>query len=82
MRQLIADQNIVLDEDGLRAHVEQMVGGYDEAEEMANMYMNNPQIRQQIEPVALEQLAVDWLLENSKVTTKNVTFTKYMAAAG
>ncbi len=80
MRQLIADQEIVLDEEALRAHVEQMVAGYDESEEMANMYMTNPQIRQQIEPVALEQLAVDWLVENSKVTSKTVTFTDYMAA--
>lgn len=81
MRQLIADQEITLDEEGLRAHVEQMVAGYDEAEEMANMYMTNPQVRQQIEPVALEQLAVNWLVENSKVTTKSVTFTDYMSAA-
>ena len=81
MRQLIADQSIVLDEDALRAHVEQMVGGYDGAEEMANMYMSNPQIRQQIEPVALEQLAVNWLVENSKVTSKTVTFTEFMAPA-
>ena len=80
MRQLIADQNIVLDEDALRAHVDKLVAGYDEAEEMANMYLQNPQIRQQIEPVALEQMAVDWLVENSKVTSKKVTFTDYMAA--
>ena len=80
MRQLISDQNIVLDDEALRAHVDQMVAGYDESEEMANMYMSNPQIRQQIEPIALEQMAVNWLVENSKVTSKKVTFTKYMAA--
>ncbi len=80
MRQLIADQNIVLDEAALRAHVDQLVAGYDGADEMAEMYMSNPQIRQQIEPVALEQMAVNWLVENSKVTSKKVTFTKYMAA--
>ncbi len=80
IRQLIADNNIVLDEEGLRTHVEHMVAGYDEAEDMANMYMSNPQIRQQIEPVALEQLAVNWLVDNSKTTTKKISFTDYMAA--
>jgi hypothetical protein len=45
---------------------------------MVNMYMSNPQIVQQIEPMVLEQQAIDWLLENGKTTTKKVAFTKFM----
>ncbi len=78
IRQVIADNGIKLDRDGLRSHVEGMVTGYENPDEMVEMYMNNPQIVQQIEPIALEQKAVDWLLENGKVKTKKVAFTDYM----
>jgi len=78
IRQVIADNQITLDQEGLRAHVESMVAGYENPDEMVDMYMGNPQILQQIEPMALEQKAVDWLLENGKVKTKKVAFTKYM----
>ncbi len=78
IRQLISDQGITLDQAGLRAHIEEMVAGYENPDDMVNMYMSNPQIVQQIEPMALEQKAVDWLLENGKVTSKKVSFTDYM----
>lgn len=78
IRQLITDQELKLDQDSLRAHVQQMCAGYENAGDMVEMYMNNPQVLQQIEPVALEQLAVDWLIENGKSKTKKVSFTDYM----
>ncbi len=55
-----------------------MVAGYENPDEMVEMYMSNPQILQQIEPMALEQKAIDWLLDNGKVKAKKVTFTDYM----
>ena len=45
---------------------------------MVNVYMGNPQMVQQIEPMVLEDQAIDWLLENGKVTTKKVSFKDYM----
>ena len=46
--------------------------------DLRNMYMSNPQIMQQIEPMVVEQKAVEWLLENGKSKSKKVSFTKYM----
>ena len=45
---------------------------------MVDMYMANPQIVQQIQPMVLEQQAVEWLLENGKTTIKKVAFSEYM----
>ncbi len=42
------------------------------------MYMSTPQVRQQVEPIVLEQLAFDWLLEHGKVKTKKVSFKEFM----
>lgn len=80
IRQLIADNNLTIDEAKVRAHVEEMCAGYENADEMVNIYMSNPQIVQQVEPMVLEQMAVDWLLENGSVKDKKVSFSDYMNA--
>jgi trigger factor len=78
IRQLITDQDIRLDEKRVREHVEEMCAGYENADEMVNMYLNTPQVRQQVEPIVLEQMAFDWLLEHGKAKTKKVGFTEFM----
>jgi len=78
LRQLIVEQSITIDQAALRSRVEEMCAGYENEEEMVNMYMSNPQIMQQVEPMVVEQKAVDWLLENGKVKAKNVSFKDYM----
>ncbi|MEO1203339.1 MAG: trigger factor [Pseudomonadota bacterium] len=78
IRQVIADNEITLDQDSLRSHIQSMVAGYENPDEMVEMYMSNPQILQQIEPMALEQKAIDWLLDNGTVKSKQVAFTDYM----
>lgn len=78
IRQLIVDQSLTVDEAKVRARVEDMCAGYENETDMVNMYMSNPQIVEQVQPMVLEQQAVDWLMENGKVTEKTVTFTKYM----
>jgi len=78
IRQLITDQDIRLDEERVRGHVEDMCAGYENADEMVNMYLNTPQVRQQVEPIVLEQMAFDWLLEHGKARTKKVGFTEFM----
>ena len=80
VRQLIIDQKLTIDENMVRARVEEMCAGYENAEDMVNMYMSNPQVVQQIEPMVLEQQAIDWLAENGKVTDNKVSFTDYMNA--
>jgi trigger factor len=82
LRQVIAENKITVDQDAVRARVEEMCAGYENADDMVNMYMSNPQIMQQIEPMVVEQKAVDWLLENGKTKKKKVSFKDYMNAPG
>ena len=78
LRQLIADQSIQIDDKRVREHVEEMCESYENFDEMVEMYMGNPQFMQQVEPMVLEQTAIDWLIENGKAKTKKVSFTDYM----
>lgn len=76
--QLISDQQMKVDAGKVRAHVEAMCASYEDSGAMVDMYMNNPQVVQQVEPMVLEQQAIEWLLENGEVKTRAVTFTEYM----
>lgn len=78
IRQLIKDQDLSLDQARIRAQVEQMCANYENAEEMIDLYMNNPQVVQQVEPMALEQMAIEWLIENGNAKTNTVSFSDYM----
>jgi len=78
LSQVISDQKLVVDEKMVRARVEEMCASYESSADMVEAYMSNPQVVQQVEPMILEQQAIDWLAENGKSTTKKVAFREYM----
>ncbi|MCH9693084.1 MAG: trigger factor [Gammaproteobacteria bacterium] len=80
LRQIIDDKGLKVDEAMMRARVEEICAGYENAEDMVNMYMSNPQVMQQIEPMVVEQLAIDWVIENGKSKDKKVSFKDFMNA--
>ena len=49
---------------------------------MAHSYLGNPQIMEQIEPMVLEDQAVDWVVENGKTSSKKLDFKEYMKPQG
>lgn len=78
LQQLIRDQGIDVDPERTRRKVEELCSGYERADEMVTGYLSNPQVMAQIEPLVLEEQAVDWLVEQGSVTTKKVGFGNYM----
>ena len=80
LRQVIVDQDLKVDEAMMRARVDEMCAGYENAEDMANMYLGNPQVMQQIEPMVIEQQAVAWIVENAKTKAKKISFKEFMNA--
>jgi trigger factor len=55
-----------------------MCASYENAEDMVAMYMGNQQVMAQIEPMVLEDQAVDWLIEHGISKTRKVGFQEYM----
>ena len=80
LRRVISDNELKADEALIRKRVEDMCESYENSAEMVEMYMSNPQVMQQVEPMVVEQLAVDWLLANGKVKKKKISFKDYMNA--
>ena len=78
VRQLIQDNNLAVDSDRVRVRVEEMCASYENADDMVATYMANEQIMAQIEPMVLEEQAVEWLTENGVVKTRKIDFKEYM----
>jgi trigger factor len=78
LRQYIQDNALKVDSDRLRERIEDMCGGYENAPEMVANYLSNPQIVAQIEPVVLEEQAIDLLIQNGVEKVKKVVFKEYM----
>ena len=64
----------------MRAHVETLCAGYENAEDMVEHYLSDAGIMREIEPLVLEQMAIDWLLDSASVEENKVGFTEYMNA--
>ena len=78
IRQIIDDNNIEVDGVRLKERVEQLCAGYENAEEMVATYLGNPQIMSQIEPMVMEEQAVEWIIKNGKEKQKKISFKEYM----
>jgi len=76
--QLVDDHKIEVDPERVRARVEQMCAGYENSAEMVKTYLGSPQLMQRIEPMILEEQAVDWIVKNGKEKKKKVSFKEYM----
>jgi len=80
LRQVIVDKELKADKAMIRARVEELCAGYENSEDMVNMYIGDPQMMQRIEPMVVEQQAIDWIIEHGKNKTKKISFKDYMNA--
>jgi len=78
IRHVVDDNNIQVDATRMQERVATICAGYENAAEMANTYMNDPKIMEQLEPMVIEEQAVEWLAENGVEKTKKISFKKYM----
>ncbi len=78
LRQLIEDQDLKVDPERVRRKVQDICSSYEQPEEMAAAYFGNPQVMARLEPLVLEEQAVDWLVEHGKPSTRKVSFKEYM----
>jgi len=78
VNQLITDNNMALDPERMRARVEEMCSGYENSDEMVSMYLSNQQIMASIEPMVLEEQAVEWIIDHGIEKTEKVKFKEYM----
>jgi trigger factor len=62
----------------VNARLDEMVGAYGDAAAMKRAYLQNEEAMRQVQSLALEDQAVDWILGHAKVNEINSTFKEVM----
>jgi trigger factor len=78
LRQYIDDNKLRVEPDRVRQRVEEMCASYENPDDMVAAYMSNAQLLQQIEPMVLEEQAVELLVKNGVAKDKKISFKEFM----
>jgi trigger factor len=78
LNDVIRKQNLVVDRARVNERLDEMVSAYGDASAMKRAYMQNAEAMRQVESLALEDQAVDWILAHAKVREVPSTFKELM----
>jgi trigger factor len=82
LNDVIRKENLVVDRARVNERLDEMVSAYGDAEAMKRAYLQNADAMRQVESLALEDQAVDWILEHAKVREVKSTFKELMNFEG
>lgn len=71
---IMREHSFELDNDRVNATIQEFASSYENPAELVEWYAKNPQQRQQLESLVLEEQVVDWLLEQAKVEEESLSF--------
>ena len=78
LNDVIRKENLVVDRARVNERLDEMVSAYGDAGAMKRAYMQNAEAMRQVESLALEDQAVDWILEHAKVHEVKSSFKQLM----
>lgn len=83
INEIIRKNNIKLDQNRLRAALQDIASGYDPSQQQAviQYYMKNRKLMEGVEVAVLEDQVTDWVVEHAKVKDKSVSFETLMGSA-
>ena len=81
MGELAQQNGIRVDSNKVREAIETVASTYEQPAEVVQLYYSNQQLLQQVESSVLEEQVVDWVLENAKVTPKEMSFQEVIEGA-
>ncbi|MEM9171233.1 MAG: trigger factor [Pseudomonadota bacterium] len=80
MQEFVRSESLTLDSDRVEAKMRELFSGYEDPEALLENYRGDRQFLQQIEPMVLEDQALDALRERGSETTRKSGFREYMDA--
>ncbi len=78
MTELVKQQQIKADADKVRNFIEEMASTYDKPEDVIKWYYGDKQRMAEVESIVMEEQIVDWVLGQSNIEEKAVSFNKMM----
>jgi trigger factor len=82
LNDVIRRENLVVDRTRVNERLDEMVSAYGDAAAMKRAYLQNADAMRQVESLALEDQAVDWILAHAKVREVVSTFKELMNFEG
>lgn len=80
VQEFIRSEKLELDRDRVPEKMKTLFAGYDENDEMVANYLNDPRFLQQIEPMVMEEQAIEALRGKGSEGANSVAFQEYMDA--
>ena len=80
--EIIKSNELKADEDKVMELIETSASAYEDPQEVVDYYKGNDELMQQMRNIALEEQAIDWVLEKAKTTVVNKAFDEVMNKQG
>jgi trigger factor len=80
--EIIKQQELKADDDKVTALIETMASAYEDPQEVIEYYKSNQEMMQQMQNVALEEQAIEWVVANAKTTEVEKAFDEVMNKQG
>jgi trigger factor len=81
MGELARQNEIRIDAAKVREAIESVANTYEQPAEVMQLYYGNQRLMEQVESSVLEEQVVDWVLENAKVSPKEMKFQEVITSA-
>jgi trigger factor len=78
--EVIHQNDLKVDEDKVRKHVEDMAESYEKPEQVIEWYYKDENRLKDVRQMTMEEQVTEWLLEKATITTENVDFNTVMNA--
>ena len=79
--ELVKVSEVKVDHDKVADKIKSIAATYEDPQEVIDHYSNNPQLKAGIESLVIEEMIVDWVLDQAKITDINSSFDEMMKPA-
>jgi len=76
--EMIKVAGIQVDQDRVTTKIEDVAATYEDPQEVINHYANNPQLKSGIEALVMEEMVVDWVVDQAKMKDVSSSFEELM----
>lgn len=80
--EIIKQNDLKVDQQKVDSLIETMASAYEDPQEVVDYYKNNQELMQQMQNVALEEQAIEWVVSQAKVTEVSKPFDEVMNKQG
>ena len=80
--EIIKQNDLKADQEKVDSLIETMASAYEDPQEVVDYYKNNQELMQQMQNVALEEQAIEWVVSQAKVTEVSKPFDEVMNKQG